>query len=109
MNVYNVYLNKESKNEFNFPNDNNTALLIIEGSAKINEEEVLRKDAFAMFENNSSEKISIESLDDNTIILVLSGKPLNEPVVHYGPFVMNTEDQIVQAFKDFQEGKFGTL
>ena len=40
-------------------------------------------------------------------ILIMAGKPLDEPVVAYGPFVMNTESEIHQAFEDFRSGKMG--
>ncbi len=40
-------------------------------------------------------------------VLIIAGRPLNEPIVEYGPFVMNTEQEIYQAVRDFQAGKFG--
>ncbi len=43
------------------------------------------------------------------MVLILSGEPLNEPIVSYGPFVMNTEEEINQAIADFNQGKFGVL
>jgi quercetin 2,3-dioxygenase len=53
-------------------------------------------------------EVEITAIDDSEYML-LSGKPLNEPVVQYGPFVMNTMGEIKQAFLDYREGKFGRL
>ena len=107
--MYNAYLKKGTKADFTFDTTWSTAILIIEGSVKVNGETILEKDSFAMFENNGGDTFNLESLDDNTIVLVISGQPLNEPIAHYGPFVMNTQEQLAQAFEDFQAGKFGTL
>jgi redox-sensitive bicupin YhaK (pirin superfamily) len=47
--------------------------------------------------------------DEDTALLVLAGAPIDEPVVGYGPFVMNSREQIVQAIDDFNSGRFGAL
>ncbi len=47
--------------------------------------------------------------DEDALVLVLSGQPIDEPIASYGPFVMNTDEEIMQAVKDFQSGKFGYL
>jgi len=107
--LYNTHISKGGVAEFTLPADFNTAVLIIEGEVKVNGGSVIAKDSFVMFENNGGETFSLEALKENTIVLVMSGKPLNEPIAHYGPFVMNTEAQLAKAFQDFREGKFGVL
>lgn len=107
--LYNAYLKNGSQAKLNFPKDFNTALLVIEGSIKINGTNTVNKDAFVLMENSDNTEFEITSMDDNTVILIMSGAPLNEPIAHYGPFVMNTQEQIIKAIEEFQSGKFGVL
>lgn len=107
--LYNAYMNKGGQADFSFPVHYNTAILVIEGAVKVNGDQVLSKDHFAMLENNAGDTFQIEATEGNTILLVMSGAPLNEPIAHYGPFVMNTDAQLKQAFADFEAGKFGHL
>lgn len=106
VNLFNAKLKATAKVEFDIPADYNTGLLILEGWVKVNGQDVAT-DHFVLFENNG-EKIAVEATED-ALVLVLSGQPINEPIAAYGPFVMNTEDEIKQAFRDFQTGKFGYL
>jgi quercetin 2,3-dioxygenase len=107
INLLNAKLKKNGKAEFTFPANYNTALLVIEGSIIINEDEKVPTDHFVLFENEG-ESFTIEALDDS-IVLVMSGEPLNEPIAAHGPFVMNTLEQIKEAYNDYHRGKFGHL
>lgn len=106
INLFNAKLNKNAKTEFSFPKDYNTAILVIEGSIKLNSELVAENNFVLMA--NDGENFNIQALE-NAIVLIMSGKPIDEPISAYGPFVMNTEEEIVKAFDDFNSGKFGHL
>ena len=104
--AYNARLKKDAKLEMSFPADYNTGLLIIEGEAKINGE-VAAQDHFVLLKNDG-ENFEIEATED-TVILVLSGEPINEPIAAYGPFLMNKWEEVEQAMHDVNSGKFGVL
>lgn len=103
----NARLERGVSADFSFPAHFNTLVLVIKGSVRINSVEVPTDHAVKFA--NEGEEFSIEGLSPNSIALILSGEPLNEPIVAYGPFVMNTEDEIRQAIKDYNMGKFGFL
>lgn len=105
--LYNAKLNKRGKATFDFPAHYNTALLVIEGNIMVNGTEEVPTDHLALMANEG-EKIEIEAAD-TSIVLVLSGEPIGEPIAAHGPFVMNTREELVQAFNDFNSGKFGHL
>jgi redox-sensitive bicupin YhaK (pirin superfamily) len=58
-----------------------------------------------VFFENSNQKISIQSTSDS-VLLILNGKPIDESIVGHGPFVMNTKQEIMQAFEDYRLGQF---
>jgi redox-sensitive bicupin YhaK (pirin superfamily) len=105
--LLNSRLNKGAKADFSFPANFNTALLVIEGSIKINDNESAPQDHVALFKNDG-ESFTIEALE-NAVILILSGEPINEPIASPGPFVMNTKEELREAFEEFSTGKFGHL
>jgi redox-sensitive bicupin YhaK (pirin superfamily) len=107
LNLFNARLIKGSKIDFSFDRSYNSGLLLIEGEIKINNSAVVAENYFTLFGHNE-EDINIEALKDS-VILVLSGEPINEPLSSYGPFVMNTDDEIKKAYDDFSNGKFGYL
>lgn len=107
INMFNLKLNKGGKTELSFPSNYTTAILMVEGEAIINGVTKAAEDHFIMF-SNDGESFTVEAASD-AIILVLSGEPLNEPIAAHGPFVMNTKEELVEAFQDFNTGKFGYL
>lgn len=107
MNMFNARLNKGSVADFSFDKDFNTGVLIIEGEIKINNSEIIPENNFALFKHDGSD-FQIEAIKDS-IVLMLSGEPINEPIASYGPFVMNTEEEIREAYQDYYNGKFGYL
>ena len=106
MHVYNAKLKKDAKLDVSFPMDFNTGLLVIEGNVKVNGINA-HADHFILLKNDG-EEFTIEATEDS-MILVLSGEPINEPIVAYGPFVMNTWEEIEEAVNDVNAGKFGVL
>lgn len=102
-----VRLNSQGKVEFSFFAHTNTAVLLMQGDVVINSKTQATANDFVLFKN-VGERIVIEAKAE-AHFLVLNGEPINEPVVQYGPFVMNTEREIQEAVADFNCGKFGHL
>ncbi|REE25888.1 hypothetical protein DFQ09_102479 [Winogradskyella pacifica] len=105
--MYNLRLKKGAKTQFTFPENYTTALVMVEGDAKVNGDTEAPQDHFVMF-SNDGDTFAVEALSD-TVILVLSGEPIKEPIAAHGPFVMNTQEELIEAFQDFNTGKFGYL
>lgn len=108
LNLYDIVLKKGDRIQFNLPQAYNTALFFREGSeAGINGTHHAEGKNLVLLANEG-EQVEVEAIADSGF-LVLNGKPLNEPIVSYGPFVMNTKEEISQAIQDYQEGKMGHL
>lgn len=105
--LFNAKLKQQGKVNFSFAKNNHTAMVIIEGSIKINGDEVAATDHFVLMDNDG-EAFELEAMED-AVVLVMSGEPIEEPIAAHGPFVMNTQKEILEAFEDFQNGKFGSL
>ncbi|ELC8389691.1 pirin family protein [Clostridium perfringens] len=107
INLYNINLKNYGNTTLSEPKNFNTAILILKGEAKVNEDKICKEGDFIVFENVEGE-ILLESLTEESLFLVLSGEPINDPVVSHGPFVMNTLGEILDAYEDFRNNKFGT-
>lgn len=105
--LYNARLKKGARAAFDLPFSYHTGLLVVEGAVKVNGADVAAADQFVHFSQDGAE-FFVEALED-CVVLVLGGEPINEPVAHYGPFLMNTPEEIRQAISDYNEGKFGYL
>jgi len=104
--MYDIHLNDHADFSFKLPANFNTGILVVDGSVTINGHEA-PENHYVQLKNEAGD-INVEAKEKG-IILVLSGEPLNEPYVSYGPFVMNTQEEIHQAINDYNEGKFGFL
>lgn len=92
---------------FNLHDGHTAALFIMHGAIKINAAEAATETELVVFERDGDE-VTIEATSDATL-LVMNGEPIDEPVVGHGPFVMNTPQQIEQAFTDFRNGRLGRI
>ena len=107
VNMLNAKLTSGGSATFSFPANHNTCILVIEGEVILNDTEDVPLDHLALFKNEG-ESFTIKATQ-NSIVLILSGEPINEPIAAHGPFVMNTREQIMEAFQDYELGKFGEL
>lgn len=92
---------------FDFPATENVAIYVLEGEVLINEVAEARRNDFVIFKRSSG-NITVKAITDAKL-LVLAGEPIDEPLVTHGPFVMNTQTEILEAMRDYQDGKMGFL
>lgn len=85
----------------------NAALVALRGSIRVNDQQDVSPASLVLLERDG-EHASVTALEDATVLL-LSGEPIDEPIVGYGPFVMNSQAQIAEAFDDFHAGRFGQM
>ena len=99
-----IELQSGGKVNFNIPSEHNIFLYVVSGEINVNGKVTSSLNILEF--GHEGEEINIESLKDS-VILFGHALPFNEPIVPYGPFVMNSMDEIKQAYEDYQEGKFG--
>ena len=107
INIWDVRVKAGKSVTFDVPEGHTLSVLVLSGSVTINGQESAQ-DAQTVLLGRDGGAFSVEAQRDAKL-LVLSGEPIDEPVVAHGPFVMNTVGEIKQAMLDFQNGRFGTI
>lgn len=108
MNVWDIVLNAGKKAVLEIPEAHNLSMVVLRGNVTLNGKEQAGAEQLVGFEKSGG-NVHIEAGSEEVKILLLSGVPIDEPIVGYGPFVMNTAEEIRQAISDFKSGKFGSI
>jgi len=105
--VWDLQLKAGHRAEFSLPEGSTTALLLRKGELKVDGKKAEGEGSLVQFDRSGTDLV-LESAKDSSLIL-LNGEPIEEPVVGYGPFVMNTKQEIQQAIDDYQNGRMGQI
>ncbi|MEX5214550.1 MAG: pirin family protein [Nitrospiraceae bacterium] len=105
--LYDLRLAAGHQVELPLPEGFNSAVFVLHGEVRVNGSQSVREVEIVLF-GQDGERVTLEAKSDATI-LVLSGEPIDEPIARYGPFVMNTQAELVQAMNDYRAGKMGHL
>ena len=109
VNVFTAKANKGGKIEIQISESHQSLIYLLEGEVLVNASEILKKGAHQMITfNYDGNTIEFEAKKES-VILILSGIPIKEKVTQHGPFVMNTQTEILEAMRDYQQGKMGYL
>lgn len=107
INLWDVRMKSGGVADLKVPAGHTALIFVLSGSVRISDSHTLKDAEMAILEKET-DTIHLHATEDSKI-LFLGGEPINDPVVGYGPFVMNTQPEIMQAFKDFEAGKMGVL
>jgi redox-sensitive bicupin YhaK (pirin superfamily) len=107
INVWDVTLVGGKAAALSLPDGDTTAFLVLTGEVRVNGQKSAKEGDLVVLSRNG-ERIEIEAATDATLLL-MSGEPIDEPVVGHGPFVMNTRAEIQEAFEDYQLGRMGEI
>lgn len=108
VNVFDVRMKTGSFAELSLPDGHNAGIVLLRGNIQVNTTRTVAGEAQLVLLSAEGQGVRLYAKQDSTL-LVLSGEPIDEPVASYGPFVMNTRDEIRQAVSDYNAGKMGHL
>lgn len=109
VNVFTVKAKENGEMIVNIPENHSSLMYLLDGEVLVNDEATLKKGATQMVTfNQDGDTIHFKTLKDSTL-LILSGEPIEEKVTSWGPYVMNTQTEIMEALRDYQQGKMGYL
>lgn len=107
MNMWDLRLEQNSTVELKVPEGHTAVVFVLSGAVTVSKQKQL-KEAEMVVLDPQGDKVYLE-VDEASKVLFLGGQPLNEPIAGYGPFVMNTFNEIAEAFRDFENGKMGSM
>lgn len=107
--VITAMLRMKANSEFtlNFPANHNVTFYVLEGKLSLNNNQTIKQHDLIVFEQSADEILLNAKADSK--LLIMAGVPINELMVTHGPFVMNSETEILEAMRDYQQGKMGFL
>jgi redox-sensitive bicupin YhaK (pirin superfamily) len=109
LNVWDVRMNAGHPASLRIPNGHTTAIAVFKGAISVNGSPLVRHAELLVLDREGDEVHIEAAVGESAVFLVLSGEPIAEPIVGYGPFVMNSRQEIETAMDDFRRGKFGTM
>jgi hypothetical protein len=107
--IFDVQFSKPNLIDLDIPKNQTVMVYVIDGELKFDTDNKIARKGQMIYFDQSSDTINLTSISPSGSYLVLSGEPINQPIVRYGPFITNTEGEMKQVMLEYQNGKMGTL